>query len=391
MIDKDSKIAILGAGIGGLTTAIALHQKGFRNISIYERRNKTTTIGAGLVLWSNATKILNKLELLSAIEKVGGKLLQMQRWTKNNDFLGAIQVNQINKHIGLKSYSVSRIDLQSILLNKINELNISIHYNHNALKISCHNNITSIKFEKNISLDAEIIIGSDGRMNSIARQYVNENSTPVYQSFVNWIGIVESKEIIFSENNAMDFWGVGERFGIVPINKNKGYWAGGKSLPVNSPLKNKNHKTELLKLFGSWSPKINEIIKLTKEDNIKYIEVFDHNPTSKWSKHNVCLLGDSAHASLPTSGQGACQAIEDAWHFASILEKSKSIEKAFNEFQENRFQKTTAITMSGRELAKSLFNEDVLYCEQRNEIAKNTDYNIASQKIAEFWAKNLPK
>lgn len=391
MIDKDSKITILGAGIGGLTTAIALHQRGFKNISIYERRNKTTTIGAGLVLWSNAVKIIDKLELPREVKKVGGQILQMQRWTKNNEFLGAIEVNKINKYIGFDSYSISRTDLQNLLLNKINELNISINYNHNAIKISYQNNIASIKFENDISLKTQIVIGSDGRMNSTARQYVNGNNNPIYQNFVNWVGIIESEKTIFLDNNVIDFWGVGERFGIVPINKNKGYWAGGKSLPINSSYKNKNHKIELLKLFSSWSPKINEVIQLTKEDTIKYIEVFDHNPTPKWFKHNVCLLGDSAHASLPTSGQGACQAIEDAWHFASILEKSESIEKAFKEFQNNRFQKTTSITMVGRELAKSLFNEDISYCEQRNKKAKTTNYNISSRNIAELWSKNLPK
>ena len=168
-------------------------------------------------------------------------------------------------------------------------------------------------------------------MGSIARQYVNGNNTPVYQNFVNWIGIVESEKPIFSEYNVLDFWGCGERFGIVPINENKGYWAGGKSLPLNSSFKNKNNKIELMKLFDSWSPKIKEIIELTEDKYIKYIEVFDHNPIPNWHKNNVCLLGDSAHASLPTSGQGACQAIEDAWHFASILEKSETTEEAFND------------------------------------------------------------
>lgn len=391
MKDKYSKIVILGAGIGGLTTAIALRQKGYKNISIYERREKTTTIGAGLVLWSNATKILHKLELLTKIEKVGGQLEQMQRWTKNETFLGAININNINTSIGFKSHSISRTDLQNILLEKVNKLNIPIHYNHNAINISYQDNTTSISFENGISINAQIVIGADGRMNSIARQYVNEDNTPIYQNFVNWIGIVESDKPLFSENNVLDFWVCGERFGIVPINKNKGYWAGGKSLPLNSSFKSKNNKTELKKLFSSWSPKIKEIIELTEDKNIKYIEVFDHNPITNWHKNNVCLLGDSAHASLPTSGQGACQAIEDAWHFASILEKSETIEKAFNDFQKSRFKKTTTITMAGRDLAKSLFNENKKYCEQRNENAKKTDYKIASQNIAKLWSNNLPK
>ena len=81
---KNKEIAIIGAGIGGITTAIALKKKGFKNITVYERRQTATTIGAGLVLWANAVKILKRLDLFTAIEKIGGKLGQMQRYTSGN-------------------------------------------------------------------------------------------------------------------------------------------------------------------------------------------------------------------------------------------------------------------------------------------------------------------
>ena len=105
----------------------------------------------------------------------------MQRCIKNEEFLGAINVSKINNSIGFKSYSISRTDLQSILLKKVYELNISINYNHNALNISYQDNTNSITFENDISVNAQIVIGTDGRMNSITRQYVNGNNTPVYQ------------------------------------------------------------------------------------------------------------------------------------------------------------------------------------------------------------------
>jgi len=387
---QESNIVILGAGVGGLTTAIALHQKGFENIIIYESRKIATTIGAGLVLWANASKILHKLNLLTEVEKVGGRIDKMERWTENEEFLGSININAINSNIRSKSFSISRIDLQKILLKRIKELKIRIHYNHRALQLSNQEKSTSITFENSKVISADIILGADGRMNSIARQYVNGENAPIYQGFVNWIGIVESDKPIFAENKILDFWGCGERFGIVPISKYKGYWAGGKSLPLNSPIKSENGKKKLLKLFASWSPKIKEIIELTKGKNTKYIEVFDHNPIEDWHKSNVCLIGDSAHSALPTSGQGACQAIEDAWHLASIFEKSKTIEDAFSEFQKIRFEKTTKITMAGRDFAKSLFNEDLIFCQQRNENAKKIDYKKASQGIAEFWSEHLP-
>jgi len=384
---KKNKIVILGAGVGGLTTAIALHQKGFRNITIYERRKIATTIGAGIVLWANATKILEKLNLLVEIEKVGGKINEMQRLTENNEFLGAINVNEIDKKIGFPSLSISRKDLQEILLQKIEKSKIEIRYNYKAIEIKNK----SIFFHNNKTVFADIIIGADGRMNSVARKYVNGNNKPVYQNFVNWIGVLESDEPIFTENNVLDFWGCGERFGIVPISKYKGYWAGAKSLPLNSPYKNENNKDILIKLFGHWSLKIKSIIQSTKDENIKYIEVFDHNPITNWHKENVCLIGDAGHSALPTSGQGACQAIEDAFHFSNLLNIENKMEEAFVKFQKLRFEKTTIITMAGRDFAKSLFNTNKEFCEQRNKKAQNTNYQNSSIGIAELWSKDLPK
>jgi len=386
---NNQEIAIIGAGIGGLTTAIALHKKGFNNITIYERRATATTIGAGLVLWANAVKILERIDLLDSIEEIGGKLEQMQRYTSENEFLGAINVKTINTVIGATSFSVSRADLQEVLLEKAVQLKIAIVYKQAVKKLISDTKKTTIIFETDTRITPDIVIGADGRMNSIARKYVVGDNTPIYQNFVNWIGIVETEKPTFSENNVLDFWGVGQRFGLVPINKNKAYWAGGMQLPLNASQKKGDYKKDLDSMFGSWSPKIKEIIALTPSENIKYIEVFDHNPTNVWHKDSVCLLGDAAHATLPTSGQGACQAIEDAWHFATCLATEESVETAFKSFKALRFNKTTSITMAGRNLATSLFNTDAIYCQQRNAQAKQTDYKNASQGIAQLWGSGL--
>jgi 2-polyprenyl-6-methoxyphenol hydroxylase-like FAD-dependent oxidoreductase len=386
---KKQQIAIIGAGIGGLTTAIALHKKGFSNITIFERRATATTMGAGLVLWANAIKVLTQLDLLASIEKIGGKLTAMDRYTSENEFLGAVDVTTINSIIGATSYAVSRADLQKVLLAKVESLNISISYNSHVTTIETHQQKATLVFDTDTRITPDIVIGADGRMQSAARTYVQGDNKPVYQNFVNWIGIVETNEATFLDTKALDYWGVGQRFGLVPINTHKAYWAGGMALPLNAPQKKGNYKEEMHNMFASWSPKIKEVIALTPSENIKYIEVFDHNPNQQWHKNNVCLLGDAAHAALPTSGQGACQAIEDAWHLANCLVTEESIATDFKSFKTLRFNKTTNITMAGRNLATSLFNTDASYCKQRNAQAKQTDYKTTSQSIAQLWGSGL--
>ena len=84
-----------------------------------------------------------------------------------------------------------------------------------------------VHFKNGEKTTADIIIGTDGRMASYARRYVQGDNTPVYQGFINWIGVYEFEEEAFEEIAVSDYWGVGEMFGIVPVTKSKAYWAGG--------------------------------------------------------------------------------------------------------------------------------------------------------------------
>lgn len=389
-MDRKSKIAIIGGGIGGLTTAIALHQNGFKNIVIYERRAEVQSVGAGFVIWANASWVLDKLGLLNDVALIGGRLKQMQRWTEGGDCLGGIDITKIDEIIGFPSFAVSKLEFQIFLQKKVNELNIELQNNITVTCIKNNGDENSfLQLADNSTIKADIIIGADGRMNSIARKYIHGNNQPVYQNYINWVGILESDNPLPIENNVLDYWGCGERFGIVPIGKNKVYWAGCKALPLSSRNTEPTDQRELLKIFQHWSPLIKTVIEQTQETDIKRIPIFDNNPNPNWFKNNVCLLGDSAHASLPTSGQGACQAIEDAWHLTKQLAKFEILKDSFEAYKNIRFEKTTAITLSGRDFAKSLFNTDNDYCLERNRKAKLTDYKNATNGMVELWTRGL--
>jgi 2-polyprenyl-6-methoxyphenol hydroxylase-like FAD-dependent oxidoreductase len=386
----ESKIAIIGGGIGGLVSAISLQQKGFNNIQVFERRTKAQSIGAGLVVWANASWVLNKLGLLDGVAKLGGRLKQMQRWTDQGEYLGGVDITKIDKGIGYPSYAVSQAEFQQFLQHKANEQGIVIRNNQCVIDIEDNGPENSfLRFEDGSKTEADIVICADGRMNSIARKYVQKENKPIYQNYINWVGILESDNPIPIENNVLDYWGCGTRFGIVPINKYKVYWAGCKALLLNNVNTADTDKQELLHIFNNWPTLIKRVIKETQDQNIKRIPIFDHNPNPNWFRNRVCLLGDAAHASLPTSGQGACQAMEDGWHLSEQMAALSTLPEVFNAYQDIRFEKTTAITISAREFASSLFNTQEAFCLKRNNIEKFTDYEKSANGMIGLWSKNL--
>lgn len=385
------KIAILGGGIGGLATAIALKQEGF-DVDVYERHSEPTEIGAGIVCWPNASFVLDKLGVLNKVANVSGLISRMNRFSSDGEPIGSLNISELNQLMDYPSYSIIRKDLMNILADCAIELNIKVHYQHDVVSLSDKDNgNASLLFSNGNDIAPDIIIGADGRMNSLTRKYVNTENTPIYQGFINWVGVLESKAEMFAELSVSDFWGVGERFGIVPVSKKKAYWAGGvasKSIGERTPS---SYKVELMSLFNDWPDPIAQIINDTPLSRINKIYVHDHNPINKWHKNNVILLGDAAHSPLPTSGQGACQALEDAWHLARCLKNNiNNLSQAFSQFTALRISKTTGITMGGRQLASSIFNQDIEFCKQRNIASKNTDYKNVVAGMAKGWASGLP-
>lgn len=385
------KIAILGAGVGGLSTVIALKKKGF-NVDIYERHSMMSDIGAGIVCWPNASFVFDKLGMLDDIKKVSGLPTRMRRLTDQGESLGSLNILDLNQTMGYPSYSILRKDLMRILTAHANNLGIEVKYHCEIKNItSTPNGRSQVHLANSNMIEADVIIGADGRMNSIARKYVNGNNTPVYQGFINWTGVFQGSKKIFKEVMISDYWGIGERFGIVPISDSTAYWAGAVAVPEigdKAPLTDKN---DLNSVFQHWPDPIATIINESPLNRINKIYVHDHHPIDVWHKNNVLLIGDAAHAPLPTSGQGACQALEDAWHLAELLANHcTDLEAAFQKFTKIRLSKTTGITRGARQFAASLFNTDPEFCRQRNINSKATDYHALVKGMAKGWADGLP-
>jgi len=385
------RISILGAGVGGLSSAIALKQKSF-DVELYERDPEPRNMGAGIVCWPNASFVLDELDLIGEIDRASGQPASMDRISSTGETLGSLDIHQLNRIMGYPSYSILRRDLMRILLSRVKELGIRIHYSHELTGFeTVESGKVLARFGNGSKALSEMLIGADGRMNSISRSFVCSDNQPVYQHFINWIGVFESREEIFTDRSVKDFWGVGERFGIVPVNATTAYWAGGAAASDIGSRDPDFYKPELLSLFENWPDPIPRIIRETHHEAINKIYVHDHRPVDVWHRDNVLMIGDAAHAPLPTSGQGACQALEDAWHLANLVEQDHSnIEKTFATFTNLRQKKTTGIIMSGRQLASSLFSADPDYCRQRNENSKHTDFTGVAAAMAKGWMSGLP-
>jgi 2-polyprenyl-6-methoxyphenol hydroxylase-like FAD-dependent oxidoreductase len=385
------KIAILGGGVAGVASAIAFRQKGF-DVTVHERRESDTNIGAGIVVWPNAAFVLEQFGILDEIAAVAGRPTTMRRMSRLGEDLGALDIGLIERQMGYPSLSILRTDFQRILRSRLQSLGVSIQYGRRAVHIETGSGLDAeVRFEDGATLTADLIIGADGRMASCARRYVTGTNTPIYQGFINWIGVIENADVPFDAAEITDYWGTGERFGIVPVARHKAYWAGGVAQATVGARNPDDYHDELQRIFSDWPEPVRKIIAGTPVARINKIYVHDHDPVQAWHKHNLILVGDAAHAALPTSGQGACQALEDAWHLANcIAAQPDDPGHALEAFTRLRFQKTAGITMAGRALASSLFNRDEHFCRERDRNSKRSNFYDLAMAMANGWRQHLP-
>lgn len=383
-------VAILGGGIGGLATAIALRQIGMR-VSVFERRSSVNSLGAGVVCWPNASFVLTELGLIDELRVVSLEVTGMQRLSSDGRRLGLLNVRLLDDSMGFPSLAVLRRDLLDLLLRRTEKLDIPIHFSCQATAIDPDGDQSLVRFDDGRLMAPDLIIGADGRMSSIARQFITGDSRPVFQKFLNWIGIAPHAPDRSDAGTICDYWGVGARFGIVPVSNDTAYWAGGVVISKEH-FEDTAEDIDLLRsTFDGWSAPVREIISQTSKLNTKRVVLYDHEPVSVWHKGNVLMIGDAAHAALPTSGQGAAQALEDAWCLQQeMIQSQGNIESILARFTQRRREKTKNITMAARAFAATLFNTDSDECEKRNRAAIQTDYTSMVAGMASGWKAGLP-
>jgi 2-polyprenyl-6-methoxyphenol hydroxylase-like FAD-dependent oxidoreductase len=377
-------IAILGGGVAGVASAIALKLKG-HDVTVHERRAGDANIGAGIVVWPNAAFVLAQFGILDDLAAVAGHPRAMRRLSRAGADLGALDIGLIEARMGYPSLSVLRSDFQRILSARLQALGVAVRYGRNVARIEPG---AVVHFDDGATLTADLVVGADGRMASCARRYVTGGNTPIYQGFINWIGVCEGE---FDVDTISDYWGTGERFGIVPVARDKAYWAGGAAQATIGARDPDAYRDELQRLFADWPEPVRRIVATTPAARINKIYVHDHDPVPTWYRDNLVIIGDAAHAALPTSGQGACQALEDAWHLANCIEAHPgNVGQALQAFTALRFQKTAGISMAGRGLAASLFNRDETFCRERDRNSRHADFGALARAMADGWSRHLP-
>jgi salicylate hydroxylase len=356
----EKRIAIAGAGIAGLTTALALLQQGFK-VDVYEQASQLGEVGAGLQISPNGTRVLTSLDLENALLplvcQAKGKEIRMwntgQRWKLFD--LG----DDCLSRFGAPYWMVHRGDLHKILLEAFNARSDK-PVRLNARVVSAHSTASGAGFElqDGSQYHAFGLIAADG-VHSVLREKLLGEDKAQFTGLLAWRGLVPIHTISshLQAQVGTNWVGPGAHVITYPVRGGqlmnvvgiieKDGWRG------ESWTEQGTHE-ELLQDFGHWHEDVGELMRKI-EQPFKWA-LLGRSPQKGWAQGSICLVGDSAHPTLPFLAQGANMAIEDAAVMARCLSLQDTASEAFAQFENLRWQRTADIVNRSSDNAKRFHN-----------------------------------
>lgn len=365
------KAVIIGAGMGGLATGIGLRQAGY-DVEIYDRVSELRPAGAGISLWSNGVKVLNRLGLGKEIASIGGQMDRVAYYSNTGEKLTDFSLQPLIDQVGQRPYPVARTDLQGMLLTVFGAEKVQLNCKCVAIEQDA-DSVTAI-FEDGRKVTADLLVAADGTHSMIRSYVVGYAVERGYVGYVNWNGLVPASEDLAPKNSWDVYVGEHKRASMMPVGGDRFYFFFDVPLPKGTVSKPETYREELASFFKGWAVPVQTLIQRLDPLKTNRVEIHDIEPLQTLVRGRVALLGDAAHSTAPDLGQGGCQAIEDALVLTTYLQTTNiSVEDALKRYEAARKDRVADIITRARKRSNMTHGKEPEKTQQWYEELKHED------------------
>jgi len=377
-------LIIVGGGIGGLAAALAAAENG-KTSMVLERAPEFGEVGAGIQLAPNATAVLKRFGVMDEIQKVAvfPKRLVLKDVYTGEELSTMDLGDAFLKRYGHPYIVLHRADLHRILFEACARTGkVTFVNNQTIVAVEQSGETVTVKSESGDTFTANAVIGADGIRSNIRKYFTDDE--PVCSEYVAYRGTIPIEEIE-TDNLELDdviMW-IGPYLHLVqyPVRSKQLYnqVVVFKSYRYNEGGDDWGTPDEMEQRFQDSHPKVWRALSFINRQ-FRW-PMYDRLPIDNWTKGNVTLLGDAAHAMLQYLAQGGCQALEDASYLADMFKQyPNDYEQAFLAYQKERIPRTARVQRSARTWGEILHAADPIAILLRNTIFKqrtSQDYEAA--------------
>ena len=371
------RVAIVGAGIGGLSAAAALRRRGV-DAEVFEQAPALGEVGAGVALAANGLRLLDAIGVADALEAasstLGGGYFQLR---EDGSFISTIRAPG-SQGGPTRVYGVHRADLIDVLRTVVPDS--VIHTGHRLVALAQDEDGVDLTFENGATFRADAVIGADG-IHSIVRAALGFTDSPVSSGTAAYRALVPVTSPDMWEWGTSKIWiGPGRHFLVYPVRQDRLInivavvpALGGEKDSWSAP----GDPKELANEFAGWDPVVQDLI--ARVDSTFLWGLFDRAPLPHWVDGRIALLGDAAHAMLPHLGQGANQTMEDGFTLAAALEgvDRDGVADALKRYEGLRYDRANTVQRVSRE-SGNLFDTA--------ERGRFEDRDARLQRVGPFYA-----
>ncbi|MEU2157045.1 FAD-dependent monooxygenase [Streptomyces sp. NPDC019396] len=344
---RKPRAIVIGGGIGGLTAAVGLHQRGW-NVTVLERATALAPVGAGIGLAPNSQRALDVIGLgdqvraLSAWQGDGGLRTPRGRWLNRTDSGAAAE------RFGGPLVLVHRATLVDILVSALPD---------GAVRTAAAATLAdpgddrrpAVVRTPGTDLEADLVVGADGIHSAVRAVLFPGHPGPRYSGYTTWRVVVPAPDAPFAPHET---WGRGRLWGTQPLKDGRVYAYAAALAPPGEHAAD-DERAELLRRFGDWHQPVPGIIACARPGQVLRHDVHHMaEPLPAYHSGRVALIGDAAHAMQPTLGQGGNQAIEDAIVLAQHAGSGPDTGRGLAAYTRERLPRTMGIvrlaTRTGR-------------------------------------------
>jgi 2-polyprenyl-6-methoxyphenol hydroxylase-like FAD-dependent oxidoreductase len=360
---KTTEVIVLGAGIGGLTLALSLHQAGIA-CRVYEAVPELKPLGVGINLLPHAARELGELGLLPALDAVGVRTREAVFFNSHGQLVFREAAGTAAGY-DWPQYSIHRGDLHTVLLNAVRErLGAgSVVCGHRCAGVDQDEHGVTARFAAPDGaalpeVRASLAVGCDGIHSVLRKQLYPDEGAPRYSGVNMWRGTAKHKPFLSGASMVRAGWLDQGKMVIYPIRDNID--AEGNQLvnwvaeiyapqPALQDWSRAGRLEDFLPAFEDWHFDWLDVPALIRSsDAILEYPMVDQDPLPKWTHGRLTLLGDAAHPMVPRGSNGAGQAIIDARFLAGALRKLGVGTEALEAYDRERVKATTEVVLTNR-------------------------------------------